>query len=227
MINGLVVGVVPGVTPDTWVRTWRDRMGAAQLRIEPIGDAEAGPALTRTDATRLDLVFARLPLTGIDPGDVHVIPLWQETPLAVAAKDHPIRVFDAVTLAELAGETHYPGWDDATLDIVAAGHGFARMPQSVLRSTGRRDLIGRPISDAEPTRIALVWKRSSEDPLVEEFVGIVRGRTSNSSRGAPTPPAAVAKAAPKAAAKPSGAAKHPAAPRTRRGSTGRSTKRGR
>jgi DNA-binding transcriptional LysR family regulator len=153
------------------------------LRVEAITDREAGPALSGA----VHLVFARLPVDGLDPEEVHSIPLWEETPVVVAAKDHPIKVFDSVTLADLADEELYPGWDDGTLDIVAAGHGIARMPQAVFRATGRRDVVGRPISDAEPTRIGLVWRKSSDGPLVDEFIGIVRGRTSNSSRGGAAP----------------------------------------
>ena len=135
------------------------------------------------------MALARLPIAGVDAGDLHVIPLWDETPVVVAAKDHPVKVFDTVTLADIADEELYPGWDDATLDIVAAGHGIARMPQAVLRATGRRDVVGRPITDAEPSKVALVWRRTTEGPLVDEFIGIVRGRTANSSRGSAEPAA--------------------------------------
>ncbi|MCU1474057.1 LysR family substrate-binding domain-containing protein [Amnibacterium sp.] len=193
--TGLVIGVVAGVTPDTWVRTWRDRMPDARLRVEPVADEQVQAAL----GDALDMVLARLPIAGVDPAELHVIPLWDETPVVVAAKDHPIKVLDTVTLADLADEELYPGWDDATLDIVAAGHGIARMPQAVLRATGRRDVVGRPITDAEPTRVGLVWRRTTEGPLVDEFIGIVRGRTVNSSRGSaePAPPEPKAKRAPK------------------------------
>jgi hypothetical protein len=184
--DGLVIGVVAGVTPDKWVRTWHDRMPHAPLLIEPIPDEQAGSRL----GDGLDMALARLPVAGVDAADLHVITLWDETPVAVAAKDHPIKVFDTVTLADIADEELYPGWDEATLDIVAEGHGIARMPQAVLRATGRRDVVGRPITDAEPTRIGLVWRRTTEGPLVDEFIGIVRGRTANSSRGSaePAPP---------------------------------------
>jgi hypothetical protein len=106
----------------------------------------------------------------------------------VAAKSHPVKLFDAVTEADIADEQLYPGWDDGVIDIVAAGHGIARMPQSVFRATGRRDVVARPISDAEPTRVGLVWLRTTSGDLVDEFIGIVRGRTANSSRGVATPP---------------------------------------
>ena len=209
--DGLVIGVVTGVMPDKWLRTWHDRLPDAPLRIEAITDEEAGRAL----GDRLDMALARLPIDGVDAADLHVIPLWDETPVVVAAKDHPVKVFDTVTLADLADEELYPGWDDATLDIVAAGHGIAQMPQAVLRATGRRDVVGRPITDAEPSKVGLVWRRTTQGPLIDEFIGIVRGRTANSSRGSaePPPPEPKPKRAPKdAKPKP----KRAAQPRKRR-----------
>lgn len=190
VIDPFVIGVVIGVTPDRWVRVWRERMLDVPLEIAPVDDVAA--ALR----SRVRMVFARLPVDGMDASEVHVIPLWDETPMVVAAKDHPVKVFDTVTEADIAEEQLYPGWDDDVLDIVAAGHGIARMPQSVFRATGRRDLVARPVSDAPPSRVGLVWLRDDSDPFVEEFIGIVRGRTANSSRGdvAEPPPPPVAKA---------------------------------
>lgn len=195
------IGVVPGVTPDKWVRVWHERVPATALRIVPVAD----PLAALADGA--DMVFARLPLDLSDPAAVHAIPLWEETQVVVAAKDHPVKAFESVTEADLAGEEEYPGWDDAVLDIVAAGHGIARMPQSVLRASGRRDVVGRPITDATPTRVALVWLRSSSGPLVDEFVGIVRGRTANSSRGEEAPPPVKPPAKPPRAPRPGRAAK--------------------
>lgn len=177
MPDPFVIGVVTGVTPDRWVRVWRERMLDVPLEIRPVEDVAA--ALR----SRVRMVFARLPVDGIDPSEVHVIPLWDETPMVVVAKDHPVKVFESVTEADIAEEELYPGWDHGVLDIVAAGHGIARMPQSVFRATGRRDVVARPVSDAPPSRVGLVWLRDDADPMVEEFIGIVRGRTANSSRG--------------------------------------------
>jgi DNA-binding transcriptional LysR family regulator len=187
-----VIGVVAGVTPDRWVRAWRDRMQDVPLEVVPVeqpADALHG---------RVRMVFARLPVEGIDADEVHVIPLWEETPVVVAAKDHPVKVFDEVTEADLADEQLYPGWDEGVLDIVAAGHGIARMPQSVFRATGRRDVGARPVTDAVPSRVGLVWLRAEGGVLVDEFIGIVRGRTANSSRAeAAAPEPAPKRAEPK------------------------------
>ncbi|MFD1712945.1 LysR family transcriptional regulator substrate-binding protein [Amnibacterium flavum] len=172
------VAFVVGVSADKWARVWAERMPHLPLVLRLVDDAGALEALDG-DA---DMTLARLPLE-IDADVYRAIPLWTEMPVVVAPKDHPISVVDSVTLAELEDENLLEGRDDDALDLVAAGVGVARMPQSVFRATGRRDVKAREISDAEPTRIALVWKAGPPDDSVDEFVGIVRGRTAQSSRG--------------------------------------------
>lgn len=197
MAEVFTIGVVAGVSADKWTRIWRERMPEVTLRTVAVDDADAVASLSGA----VHMVFARLPLPD-DDDQLNSIALWEELPVAVAGKDHPIKVFDTVTLADLADEELYGGADDATLDILAAGHGVGRMPQSVFRATGRRDIVAREITDAPPTRIALVWRRSLQGELVDEFIGIVRGRTANSSRGAaeePAPPQAAPKQQPKPA----------------------------
>lgn len=214
MTEALRIGVVPGVSADKWVRVWRERRTGEPLEVVQLRDEDPAAALDET----VDMVFGRLPIGDAADDELHVIPLWTETPMVVAAKDHPIRVFDSVTLADLADEELYPGWDDATLDIVAAGHGIARMPQSVFRATGRRDVVAREVTDAEPTQVGLAWR--SGGPLVEEFIGIVRGRTANSSRGTPDEPSPAAPE--RKPARPSG----PSRGTTSRGTQARKKKRG-
>ena len=117
--------------------------------------------------------------------------------MVVAPKDHVIEALDAVTLADLTAETVLDGaWEEAVA-LVAANVGVAVMPQSVARALSRRDVVARPVTDAPSTQIALVWPSERSTPLVEEFVGIVRGRTANSSRGSVAP----ARAAPARPAK--------------------------
>jgi hypothetical protein len=80
------------------------------------------------------------------------------------------------------------------------------VPLSVARTHSRRDLIHRPVTDLDPTEIALAWLVDNPNELIEEFIGIVRGRTANSSRTAASrgsseqgPKAAPAKKRPPAA----------------------------
>ncbi|TPW71089.1 LysR family transcriptional regulator substrate-binding protein [Schumannella sp. 10F1B-5-1] len=121
---------------------------------------------------------------------LHVIPLYREQPVVVAPKDHAVADFDRLARADLDGETLLEGQDAATVELVAANVGLAIMPQSVARAHSRRDVVARPLDGVPDTGIGLAWRVSDAgDELVETFVGIVRGRTANSSREAPTPPA--------------------------------------
>lgn len=212
MAGAFTVGVVRGVSADKWARVWRERLPDVAFEIVAVEDGTAAAALDG----EADVVFARLPVDDA----LNCIPLWEELPVVVVAKDHPITLFDAVTLADLEDEELCSGWDDAALDIVAAGHGVARMPQSVFRATGRRDVLAREVSDAEPTRIALVWPATASSPLLDEFLGIVRGRTANSSRGAAAPDAPTA-APRKAPAPPPRQARRPTGKTTRKPGRGR------
>lgn len=176
--SALTVAFVVGVTPGKWARVWAQRRPGHPLTLLPL-DADA--ALTALDDGTADLALLRLP---VDSERWHAIPLYEETAVVVAPKDHAIEAVDALTLAELSGETVLEApWDEA-IALVAANVGVAVMPHSVARALNRRDVVARPVTDAPTTRIALVWRRDREDLLIDEFVGIVRGRTANSSRGA-------------------------------------------
>ena len=105
--------------------------------------------------------------------------------MAVLPKDHPLADAEALTLDDLAGEPLAPAQPDSamTIELVAAGTGHAIVPQGVARLHHRRDVVAVPVTDAAPTRIALVWRVERDDADIQEFVGVVRGRTARSSRG--------------------------------------------
>lgn len=200
----LRVGFVPGVTLTKWRRIWADRFPRLGLDVVEVNESDQHGALIEE---AVDLCFVRLPL---DDSRLHLIPLWTEQPVVVAPKDHPVAVFDSVTLADLAEEDVVEGFEGETaLDLVAGGAGVVYLPQSVARAASRKDLVHRPVTDASPTQIGLAWLRENPHEMIEEFVGIVRGRTPNSSRSprpaapdksAPTTPARPARTAAKATA---------------------------
>lgn len=210
----LSVAFVPGVTVTKWTRIWADRHPQVPLIILPTDQPQQVSVVV--DGTA-QLSFVRLP---IDSDGLHVIPLYRERAVAVAAKDHLIAAADAVTLADLAGETQHSAGtkhhDRGPFDLVAAGVGVLVVPQSIARLQSRKDVVVRPITDAPETEIALVWRAAPDTAahaeLIAEFIGIVRGRTAQSSRAAGQPenvatkePAAKAKGAAKGQVK--GAAK--------------------
>jgi hypothetical protein len=63
-----------------------------------------------------------------------------------------------------------------------------RLPHSLARLHARKDVVAVPIEDAPETEIAICWPSVATTEAIEEFVGIVRGRTEASSRANPTPP---------------------------------------
>ena len=73
------------------------------------------------------------------------------------------------------------------VDLVAGGAGVLLVPQSIARSHSRRDLVYRPITDGTPTQVGLAWLVGPPSELVDDFIGVVRGRTVNSSRSRPKP----------------------------------------
>jgi DNA-binding transcriptional LysR family regulator len=188
-VPGLRVGFVPGVTVTKWRRIWADRFRRIDLVVVEVAQSAQRGALADG---RVDMCFVRLPLA---QDGLHVIPLYEEVPVVVVGKDHPVSLFDEVTMADLSDETVLAGVDpDKAIDLVAGGAGVLLVPHSIARSHSRRDLVYRPISDGTPTQIGLAWLTDNPHEMIEEFIGIVRGRTVNSSRSPRT--AATAPATP-------------------------------
>lgn len=172
---GLHIGHVRGVTLAKWRRIWAERY-TAPLLVSEVPDTE------QLDGVRdgsLDMCFVRLP---IDREGLHAIPLYEETIVAWVAKDHVLTAADELTLADLDGETVLTDPAGIALDRVLGGAVLV-VPMSIARGASRRDLRYRPIVDAETSQVALVWRVDDESPLIEEFIGVVRGRGANSSRG--------------------------------------------
>lgn len=188
---------VPGVTPTKWVRIWNERLPDVPLTLTAVPAAEAVDLLRGRAA---DAGFVRLP---VDRTDLSVIPLYSETTVVVIPKDHLVAAADEVSVADLADEVVLHPLDDTldweqlpgrpalerpattadAIELVAAGVGLLVVPQSLARLYHRRDLTYRPVTDAPQSRVALSWREDETTDLVDDFIGIVRGRTVNSSRG--------------------------------------------
>ncbi|MDI1455188.1 LysR family substrate-binding domain-containing protein [Streptomyces sp. ATE26] len=188
---------VPGVTPAKWVRIWRERLPGIPLTLLQVPAPEA-PGLLR--AGEADAAFVRLP---VDRTYFSAIPLYTEATVVVVPRDHLFAAADEVTLADLADEVVFHPLDDVfdwaappgepaferpattpdAVELVAAGVGLLIVPQSLARLYHRRDLTYRPVTDAPQSSVALSWPEEATTDLVEDFIGIVRGRTVNSTRG--------------------------------------------
>lgn len=159
-----------------WTSTWRERFARAPLEVVEIAEASQREAL---DAGEVDLCFVRLP---IEVDGLHVIPLYEEVPVVWVSKEHPIAAVDEVRLADLADEMVLTRADATAIDQVALDVAVLLVPMSIARGHSRRDLTYRPVADAPSTRIGLAWLADRSHPMTDEFIGVVRGRTQNSSR---------------------------------------------
>ncbi|MDK1473481.1 LysR family transcriptional regulator substrate-binding protein [Streptomyces sp. 549] len=194
---------VPGVTPSKWVRVWGERHPEVPLHLVAASPAEAQEVLRAGEA---DAGLVRLP---VDRDYFSAIPLYTEATVVVVPKDHLVAAADEVTVADLADDIVLHPLDDLlewerlpgrpalerpattgdAVELVAAGIGVLVVPQSLARLHHRRDLTYRPLLDAPESKVALSWPEERTTELVEDFIGVVRGRTVNSTRGRrPTPP---------------------------------------
>lgn len=200
------VTFVTGVMPDKWADRWR-RREATPLQLVPV---EEGHQLDELRAGSAAMALVRLP---VDLDGLHRIPLYTEDMVAVVSREHPAAAYDSVEVAELADEhllqdpDLLPQWRDVAREVqdgtrypvppmtlpqvfesVAADAGIALVPRPVARVHLRKDVAAVPVPDLPGPQVGLVWPVDVDDPLLETFIGVVRGRTERSSRGAAQPP---------------------------------------
>lgn len=190
------LGAVPGATPGKWIDIWKQRMPRVPLELVPIDFAAQRTALEVMDAA-----IVRRPLEDAD--ELHVIPLYDEVPVVVASAESHLMAADELTADDLAGEVLITPLDDVlgplelptvapsfppvetTADAIATaatGTGIVIVPMSLARLHQRKDAGHRPLVDGPTSSVALAWLRDRTTEDVETFIGIVRGRTANSSR---------------------------------------------
>lgn len=177
--GGLRIGFVPGVTLTKWRRIWGERF-REPLEVTEVTEAEQRRAVVAGD---VDMCFVRLP---IDKDGLHVIPLYEEQPVLWLSKDHLLAALDEVTAEDLAedGTRVIHDAEPESVDLAAYSAAVLRVPMSIARSGSRKDMVYLPVVDAEPTTVGLAWRVDNEHPRIEDFIGVVRGRTVNSTRTA-------------------------------------------
>lgn len=192
------LGAVAGTTPGKWIDTWQTRLPGTALELVPLQVTDQREAVIDR---RVDAALVRLP---VERDGLHVIPLYDEVPVVVCAADSHLTAADELSVEDLAGEVvivprdavieaHVPGavapafaapsTTEEAVATVAAGVGVVIVPMSLARLHHRKDADYRPLTDGPVSTVALAWPVDEPSAFVDTFVGIVRGRTANSSRG--------------------------------------------
>jgi len=210
------LGYVPGATPAKWARVFRSRHRAVALELVPLAAGEAERAVRdgTVDAAILrppvdrDVLHA-IPLYVEEPvvlvSREHVLAALDESE-AVAISDLADEVLlqpadDVLRWAGTPGAEvdaiarpgsaprHVPGTTLEAVELVAAGVGVVVVPRSLARLHHRKDVTARTLEDGPTAPVVLAWSIEREDDRTEDLIGIVRGRTVNSSRGRARPAA--------------------------------------
>lgn len=192
------LGYVAGATPGKWIKTWRDRYPGVELELIPLESADSAAALREGS---VDIAILREPF---DHAGLGAIALYDEVVGAVVSIDSALESVTELEFADLAGEVVIVPQDDAVhlgaiadtiaprfsapertedaIATVATGVGVVIVPMSIARLHRRKDVTFRPLVGAKPTSVMLAWPEDKDSPDVQAFIGIVRGRTAQSSR---------------------------------------------
>ncbi len=186
----LRLSFVTGTEPDKWFTRFRDRTPHRFVTTDSVD-----PLAELLD-DRADLALVRLPDARLTD-EHHVVVLYPEATGIAMPKDHELTLLDAVAAEDIEGEiinwsTPESGEVDvdevrAGLQVVAANVGVLIAPRPLIKVLSRRQIEHRDyVGEAPGTEIALVWLREKDSEAVQDFVGIARGRTPNTSRQAAT-----------------------------------------
>jgi len=159
------------------------------------------PASTDGEKYHSIRLYEELPVV-ILPVD-HVLTVLDEVPVEELAEEFllqpasDIPAYEEVSRAwrESSGRIVPEGLTDKeTIELVAAGVGLYIVPMSIARFYHRKDLTYRPVAGLDLYPVHLVWPRAPKgeprseelEALLQDFIGIVRGRTATSDRGSET-----------------------------------------
>ena len=159
------------------------------------------PASTDGEKYHSIRLYEELPVV-ILPVD-HVLTVLDEVPVEELAEEFllqpasDIPAYEEVSRAwrESAGRIVPEDLTDKeTIELVAAGVGLYIVPMSIARFYHRKDLTYRPVAGLDTYPVHLVWPRAPKgeprseelEALLQDFIGIVSGRTATSERGSET-----------------------------------------
>ncbi|MDZ5077430.1 LysR family transcriptional regulator substrate-binding protein [Nesterenkonia sp. HG001] len=195
----LRIGAIPGATPGKWANRWRERFPGVPLQVEYFDDVGL---LERVRSGTVDVGYVRLREDAeeglVDPELFHRVVLYREEPVVCASRDHWVAAAEqSVEWEEIAQEPLLDTADMRTgvtdaqevaaaeriaLEVVASGSGLLVLPNSVARMLSRKDVVIRQVEGLAGYDVGLCWRRDQDDEVIQEFIGVARGRRSGSGR---------------------------------------------
>lgn len=168
----LNVSSLLSISTDKWEDRWRAQHPETRLVFRRDSDVPSDRAAVIADLVTGELDAA---LVRLNPGEkaasltakpLHSITLYGEGMAVLLDKEHP-----------LADETEIAGDLIDDLELRAA-----LLPAPVARDALQKTLVTVPVTGLEPHTIACVWlvDRNADD--IQDFVGVLRGRSAQSSR---------------------------------------------
>lgn len=182
---GLRLGAIPGATPDKWVARWRERFPEVELVVEHFDDAGQ---LERVRDGIVDVGYLRVredEFMLLDSEVFHRVLLYTEDPVVCAARDHWVAAAEeSVAFEEIADESfvELDAGERIALEVVASGAGLLVLPNSVARMLSPKDVVVRRVESLPGYDVGLCWRRDRDDEVIQEFIGVARGRRAASGR---------------------------------------------
>lgn len=208
-MNYLKVVFAPGVVPGKWFGRFDERMDRWRIASAPSDDPLAHVLSGAADIAlvRFPGAWDGMPGSNVDDAamerlGVHRVRLYEEQAGIAAPKEHVLSAVgdnEVVSMADIADEmVLYRGVEPQSvrenLDVVASNVGVVLAPRPLLRGVNRRGVIHRGLSSTEGTEnaestgdsrasaVGLVWLKDRDDDVIQQFVGVCRGRRASSTR---------------------------------------------
>ena len=204
------LGFVRGVAPSKWAERWARAVPEQALELVPVDLHEVADARESLDLLLERVEHGATPEGSNDLiRSRHAMHLYEEKVALVVPSDHELAKQESVTLDEVALVTlidhpdHFREWPNAqewkdpswmpknakaTLELVATGLGGALMSQPLARHlASKRVHAVIPVASGNTsllpgTEIWASWRVERDGNDLQRLVGVLRGRTSRSSR---------------------------------------------
>ncbi|MGO2659931.1 LysR substrate-binding domain-containing protein [Mycetocola reblochoni] len=194
----LRLGHTIGTSPGKWLRVWAERFPRRRIELVALPEDAGVDALVEE---RLDAALLRHPADQEKPDRSRRVTLYRESIALVVSIEHPLAEQDGLTMPELVGEPRAissgsvtevravaGNADDGSIDtpallaLVATGAVVGITTHPLARASSRKDVAVHVLADADGPAVSLFWP-DGEDAVIQELLGVMRGRKAASSRG--------------------------------------------